>query len=119
MSDANNRRLSVQQRAKDIAILEVLRGIAGYDPANADIEVAALNAEQTSMEGKQESEVQAEGTWRGMRDDSVIAEKLFHEHILQAVDAVKSQYGENSNEYQALGRKKKSERKSPKRKPTA
>ncbi len=47
------------------------------------------------------------------RDDEIIAQWAFHDFILGAKDQVIAQFGDDSNEKQALGLKKKSEYKSP------
>ncbi len=48
-----------------------------------------------------------------LRIDSAAAEWRFHEVMLGAKDQVIAQYGVNSDQVQALGLKKKSERKRP------
>jgi hypothetical protein len=49
------------------------------------------------------------------RDNAVTAEREFHNLMLGAKDQVTAQFGRDSNEVQALGLKKASERKPPRR----
>ena len=51
------------------------------------------------------------------RDDAAAAEWAFHNAMLGGKDQVKAQFGDDSNELQSLGLKKKSEYKSPKANP--
>ena len=51
-----------------------------------------------------------------LRDETLAAELDLHSDVLGAKTAVKAQYGVNSNELQAVGLKKASERKRPVRK---
>ena len=51
------------------------------------------------------------------RDKLAATEQRFHKQILDVKTQVRAQYGEDSNELAALGLKKKSEKKSPTRRP--
>ena len=68
------------------------------------------------LEAAQLAEAQAKAAYDAARDNAVKAEWDFHNLILGVKDQVASQFGRDSNEYQALGLKKKSERKAPARK---
>ena len=50
------------------------------------------------------------------RDDEIAKQWAFHDFIIGAKTQVNAQYGDSSNEIQALGLKKKSEYKSPAKK---
>lgn len=116
MSDVNNRRLSKKVLLRDVEVYDVLQGIAGYIPTNPALTLAALLLQKQTKDTKQADEVQAVAAMKAERDNAVAEEKAFHLNVLAAIDQVRAQFGENSNEYQAVGRKKKSEHKSPKRK---
>jgi hypothetical protein len=58
-------------------------------------------------------ETQKKGELKTARDNAVKAERAFHEAILSARDQVRAQFGVDSDEYQSIGMKKKSERKQP------
>ena len=117
MSSANKKRLSAKVKQRDIVVLEALKGIGSYNPSNPAYKTDALSAMKEDMDKKQETEVQAKADVKSKRDDCVESEKAFHNALLAAIDMVRAQFGEDSNEYQELGRTKKSEHKSPKRKP--
>lgn len=68
------------------------------------------------MEAAQEASAQAKAAADAARDDEIAAEWAFHDFILGAKTQVKAQFGDSSNEIQALGLKKKSEYKSPSKK---
>ena len=68
------------------------------------------------MEAAEEKSAQDAATAAASRDDEVAAQWGFHDFILGAKTQVKAQYGDSSNEIQALGLKKKSEYKSPTKK---
>jgi hypothetical protein len=69
------------------------------------------------MVSKRDVEAQKQADLDAARDDSTAAEWAFHNAILGAKDQVIAQFGDDSNEVQSLGLKKKSEYKSPKTKP--
>ena len=68
------------------------------------------------MEAKQAAETQAEAAFDAARDTATAAEWDYHNNILGATLQVAAQYGKDSNEYQAIGKKKTSEYKAPQRK---
>ena len=109
-------RLSPKLVQKDKESLEVLRGMAGYSPSNTTYTLANAETSYSDMGKKQEDESKAVGTLKTERDNATAKEWDFHNFILNVKEQVKAQYGDDSNEYQSLGLKKKSERKSPKSK---
>jgi hypothetical protein len=108
-------RVRPAQLQEDRDSFAALKGITGYAPANADFAVGKVQAAQDDLVAKRESETKKEGEWDAARDDAVAAEWAFHNAVLGAKAQVKAQFGEDSNEMQALGLKKKSEYKSPSR----
>ena len=70
------------------------------------------------MAAAQEAEVAADVALKTARDQATAAEWAFHNIILDSKDQVAAQYGKDSDEYQALGLKKKSEYKTPGRRAT-
>ena len=66
--------------------------------------------EDTAAQKKAESDA--------ARDNEVASQWAFHDYILGARTQVIAQYGDDSNEKQAVGLKKKSEYKSPTKKKT-
>ncbi|HLP10026.1 MAG TPA: hypothetical protein VK178_17830 [Opitutaceae bacterium] len=114
MPDPKSRRLPVEDREADLKAFTSLKAIATYAPPNAAYSVANITTAQTAMATAQTSETTAENALNSARDNAVAAEHAFHEKILGAKAQVVAQFGENSNEIQALGLKKKSEYAKPK-----
>lgn len=112
MAKGNTRPLSPSQLQADLDAFAALKNISGYNPANKDYEIADGDALQTTMDAAQVKAAQDKATADASRDDEVIAQWAFHDFILGAKTQVKAQFGDSSNEIQALGLKKKSEYKS-------
>jgi hypothetical protein len=103
----------------DRSSFAALQGIAGYAPANPLYAVAALTQLQVELTSAQAAETQA-AALASARDNAVAMEWEYHNRILGVKDQVVAQFGRDSNEVQALGLKKASERKPPvRRKPQA
>lgn len=109
-------RPSILQEDRDA--LSAIKGFTtpDYEPANDDFTLAKLEAGQAAVVAAREIEVQKQGEADDARDNTVAAEWAFHNLILGGKDQVKAQYGVNSNQVQAIGLTKKSERESPQRK---
>jgi hypothetical protein len=90
-----------------------LRSIPSYTPANNDFTVDKIQTAQDAMVAKRDVEAQKQADFDAARDDATAAEWAFHNAVLGAKDQVKAQFGDDSNELQGLGLKKKSEYKSP------
>ena len=118
MADAKTRPLSPGTLQDDMDSYSALKAIAGYAPANADFALANGTAARTAMETAQEKSAQDEATAKASRDDEIAAQWAFHDFIVGARTQVTAQFGDSSNEKQAMGLKKKSEYKSPTKKKT-
>lgn len=97
--------------------LAALQNIGNYAPVNATYARPALNAAETAMTRAQAAEAQAQAALAAARDTAQAAEAAFHNLMLGAKDQIIAQFGRDSNEAQAVGLKKKSERKAPTRRP--
>lgn len=86
-----------------------------YAPQKAEFNLTALDAKVTAMTAANEVEAQKKGEFDGARDAANASEWAFHNTVLGAKDAVVAQYGEDSDQVQAIGLKRKSERKRPTR----
>jgi hypothetical protein len=115
MAKDESRRVRPQVLADDLDSYARLQDMSGYAPANAAFTREAITVIYNTMIAKQHGEAQAEAAFDSARDDSVAAEWAMHNAMLGATDQVAAQYGTNSNEYQAMGRKKKSEYSRPTR----
>ena len=113
MATDKSRKLSAKVVASDKNTFVNLKAISNYAPANKNFEVATGTAAASEMLTKQDLATQANSAAKTARDNARDSEWNFHEFILGAKSQVAAQFGDDSNEYQSLGLKKKSERKRP------
>ena len=118
MSSNPTRRIQPAVLQADIESFAALQAITDYAPVNAAYTVAAITAAKQNMEAKQTAETQAAAALAAARDGAVEAEWAFHSAVLGSKTQVDAQYGESSDQRQAVGRKKKSERARPTRRTT-
>ena len=93
-----------------------LKAIANYAPANSAYTLAAIEQAHEEMRAARVQETQADAAAKAARDNATSREWNFHNLILGSKDQVTAQFGRDSNEVQAIGLKKASERKAPQRK---
>ena len=97
-----------------------LKSLGGYNPANSAYTQAMVEEKLNAVRAAQQAEINAQNALAAARDAATAAEWDFHNALLGVKAQVTAQYGDNSNELQSLGLKKKSERKAPiRRKKTA
>lgn len=113
MSKNPTRRIPPGTLQADLESFAALQAIADYAPANAAYTVAAVAAAKQAMEAKQTAETQAAAAHETARDSATDGEWEFHNLVTGAKTQVEAQYGPNSDELQAVGRKKKSEYSKP------
>jgi hypothetical protein len=101
----------------DIEAYAGLLGISDYAPTNVAFEAANGTALKAAMEASQIKAIQDRAVYEASRDKQCADEWAFHDYIRNMRIQVKAQYGEDSDEVQTVGLKKKSEYKNPKRKP--
>jgi hypothetical protein len=114
--DKKAKRLRTSVLEKDIYTLDAIQGIGGYTSAKQEFTVSGLLAKQQKMQDTRRIETQKKGELQSARDNAVKEEYAFHEAILTARDQIRAQFGADSDEYQSIGMKKKSERKRPTKK---
>jgi hypothetical protein len=85
----------------------------GYQPANAEFALAKLQAASAASKAAADAFAQAEADWQAARDGNVAAQWAFHNALLGAKQQVVAQFGDDSDEAQAVGLTKKSERAKP------
>ena len=102
---------------KDLADFAALKEVQGYKPANPAFAVAAIDADKTAMDAAAEAIAQALALVKTKRDEYVEKQWKFHNSMDGGRTSVESQFGKDSNELQAVGRKKASEFKSRSAKP--
>lgn len=114
--ERKTKRLSPKLITKDQDVLKVLTEMDGYKPNRNEFSVESLLALSNDLAKKKQARLKLEGEVKGARDNEVLAEHAFHDAISEAKGQVRSLFGDNSNELQSIGLKKKTERKAPKRK---
>jgi len=114
MSDSRTRRLTPAKRQNDLDVLSSIADLKVYTPANALYTLALLNTSKDAMDKAQKAELKASNELDAARDLATAAEYAFHEKIHGGKNQVSAQFGDDSNEYQSLGLKKKSEYAKPK-----
>src|SRR5471032_177421 len=97
----------------DADALAALTAISGYAPANAAFTLTKLNAASDALKEAADAFAQAEAGWQTARDNNVAAQWTFHNAMLGAKQQVLAQFGDDSDEAQAVGLTKKSERAKP------
>lgn len=116
MPKSQTRRIAPSVLQADQQAFAALKAISNYTPANPSYAVAAIQAIADQMEAKRTVEAQASAAFDAARDEATAGEWAFHDAILGAKAQIEAQFGNNSNEHQSLGLKKKDEYKSPTRK---
>ena len=102
--------------AQDRAAVTALQNIGEYRPANSAYARDTVQNKLAAMDAARASEAQAQIALDTARDNAATAEWEFHNVMLGVKDQIIAQFGKDSNQVQAIGLKKKSERKSPARK---
>ena len=115
MAKDESKRIRPSTLQDDRDTFAALKAIGNYTPANQDFTVAKIQTAQDAMVQKRDLEAQAQAALDTARDEATAAEWAFHNATLGAKDQVKAQFGDDSNEYAAMGLKKKSERQTPSR----
>ncbi|WYM01491.1 MAG: hypothetical protein ACSI46_20330 [Gloeotrichia echinulata DVL01] len=110
------RRLRPQLISQDINSWHGLQTISGYNTTRADATVAKLEQVYQAMLAQQQVETEKLTLYRAAADAARLAEWEFHNTVLAMKEVIRGQYGSDSDQAQAVGLKKKSERKRSKRK---
>ena len=119
MSTADHR-LAPEILADDESAYNNLITFTDYHPANAQYALTLGHTLKSTYDTARAAEDVAKRTYEAARDSAAAAEQALHDYIQGARTQVEAQYGPNSDQLQALGRKKKSEyKKSPGRKAKA
>ena len=111
MSNTPGKRLPAQVVADDTKAFHALATIEGYAPHDPELKLDAVTATFDELSADQAAFVRAQVAMDAARDKLAHTEQRAHSKMLRVKDSVCSQYGDDSNEYAALGMTKKSERK--------
>ncbi len=118
MADKKSRKLPPKLLQEDIDALDALDAITDYKPSNEAYSKVNATAIRTATQAKEAKSVQDDAQAHASRDSKVMSQWDRHEFVLGMRKQVVAQYGENSDEVQAVGLKKKSEYKKPTKKKT-
>jgi hypothetical protein len=119
MADKKTKQLSPKVLQEDLDAYAGMLSLTGFAPANAAFGAAEGQTLKAAMEASQTKAVQSQAKADADRDKKVADEWAFHDWARNMRIQVKAQYGENSDEVAAVGLKKKSEYKNPKKKAPA
>jgi hypothetical protein len=114
-SQNTTRRLTPQVINQDVTSLHGLQTIGSYDTTRTDASVAKIQQAYQAMLAQQQAETEKLALYRAAADAARLAEWEFHNAILAMKEVVRGQYGSDSDQAQAVGLKKKSDRKRPTR----
>ncbi|MGI2904574.1 hypothetical protein [Tolypothrix sp. VBCCA 56010] len=109
------RRLSPRLISQDVDSLHGLQTITTYDTTRTDASATKLQQAYQAMLTQQQAETEKLTLYRAAADAARLAEWEFHNAVLAMKDVVRGQYGTDSDQAQAVGLKKKSDRKRPTR----
>jgi hypothetical protein len=115
MAKNQTRRVTSAVLSADREAFDALQGITTYAPANPALTTANIKAARDRMDDALRAATQADAAADAARAAATAAEWDFHNDMLGANTQVEAQFGSNSDEYAALGNKKKSEYKTPSR----
>jgi len=110
------RRLRPQTISQDIDSFHGLQTVSTYNTTRVNASTANLQQVYQAMLISQQTETEKLALYRAASDAARLAEWEFHNAVLAMKEVVRGQYGSDSDEAQAVGLKKKSDRKRPSRK---
>jgi hypothetical protein len=110
------RRLRPQTISQDIDSFHGLQTVSTYNTTRADASTTKLQEVYQAMLIFQQTETEKLALYRAAADAARLAEWEFHNAVLAMKEVVRGQYGSDSDQAQAVGLKKKSDRKRPSRK---
>ncbi|MGF1938451.1 MAG: hypothetical protein RM347_029540 [Nostoc sp. ChiQUE02] len=110
------RRLRLQTISQDVTSFHGLQTVSTYDTTRSNASVTNIQQAYQAMLAQQQAETEKLALYRAAVDAARLAEWEFHNAVLAMKEVVRGQYGSDSDQAQAVGLKKKSNRKRPSRK---
>jgi hypothetical protein len=110
------RRLPPSTISQDVNSFHGLQTISNYNTSRVNATEENLQKAYRNMLAQQQAENEKLAMYRAAADAGRLAEWEFHNAVLAMKEAVRGQYGSDSDQAQAVGLKKKSDRKRPSRK---
>ena len=111
MSKTPSGRVPAKIINEDIQAFHGLATIQGYAPHDPDLTLEAITATYEELMADRAALVRAQIALDVIRDKIGTTEQRFHGQMRGSKDAVRGQYGDDSNELAAMGLKKASEKK--------
>lgn len=109
MAKNETRPLSPAKLTEDREVYAALKDMADYAPVNPEFSHVALDTAHAEMIAAEQEDAQASARADAARDNKIAAQWKFHNKTLGGKAQVNAQYGPNSNEWQSLKLKKKTE----------
>ena len=110
-----SRRLQTRTVLQDIESFEGLGTVENYTAGRKEATPDFLQKALKTMQDKQKKETEMLAMAKAAIDEARQAEWEFHNGVMAMKETVRGLFGADSNEAQAIGYKKKSERKRPRR----
>ncbi len=110
-----SRRLTPQIIAQNVDSLNGLKAIPNYSTPRSGASLETLEQAYQVMLAQQQTETKQLALYRAAADAARLAEWEFHNTIIAMKEVIRGQFGSDSDEAQAVGLKKKSDRKRPTR----
>jgi LPS O-antigen subunit length determinant protein (WzzB/FepE family) len=105
--------LSKQLLQQDIESLHGLNAVPNYNTTRVEATPEALQTAYQKMLTYQKKSTEQFALYRASEDAARQAEAEFHDAIIAMKEAIRGQFGSDSDAAQAVGLKKKSDRKAP------
>jgi hypothetical protein len=118
MAKDESKRLTPSILQDDRESIGGLKTITNYTPTNEAYSVSSIDALAAEVDEAQEAEAQAAAALATARDNAVAKEWELHNRVIGMRDQVVAIFGRNSNQAQAVGRRKPSERRSARKSTT-
>ncbi len=115
MATLPSRRLRPDELEQDSSILDAVSEFTDYSSLNPNYRLETVGALREEMRRMRQEEARVERLLDIARDNARAAEWAYHSAILGVKQQVIAQYGSDSNEMQAIGLIRKSERRRPTR----
>jgi hypothetical protein len=115
MAKNQSKRLPPVKLGADENGFAALQTIHGYTPINPTYSLMAVKAAHDELSRLRQMEAEAVAAATAARDKAVAKEWEFHNLMLGAKEQIIAQFGNDSLEVQAVGLKRKSEYKPPRR----
>ncbi|MBE9113083.1 hypothetical protein IQ273_27240 [Nodosilinea sp. LEGE 07298] len=110
-----SRRLQTRVILQDVESYEGFKAVNDYTARRSEATPEALQTNLATMQAKQQKETEMLALAKAAADEARQAEWEFHNSVIAMKESVRGLFGPDSHEAQAIGYKKKSERKRPRR----